>query len=775
MVLSILLPAGSWAQEYNEIRDDGTFTAAGYQRDKNFGRSDSIQSQHKEIPKGLKVWTIDNLFGDRTPAEPDTLSYMYMNSIFTTGLYGDYNTLGNLGSPRVNRVFIDRKINTSDFSFLEPYDFFVKDVNEFQFTNTLSPITNLSFNSCGNRTNGEDHLKGFFAVNAGKRLGLGLSADYIYGRGYYPNQNTSLTNFTFFSSYLGDRYQAHLLASTNHQKVSENGGITNDDFITHPDIFNEEFTEDEIPTVLEKNWNRNDHHHIFFNHRYSLGFHRKVPMTEDEIEARKFAIKAKKENDAAKAKEKARELARRNGEDFDEEEYDRGQGYTGRPANARIMGDAPAVADTTTTDTTRILVDTQEKVDSLLALEAAAQVDTTWMKNEYVPVTSFIHTINFNRYRRIYEAYQSPTGYYLNDYFDEDQLTSVLYDRTDHWQLSNTFGIALLEGFNKYAKAGLKVFATHYIRNFKLPATNGTFTTFKEQSAFIGGQISKTEGRLLHYNITGEIGVEGDDVGEFTIDADADLNFRLFRDTVQVAAKAFLHNTGPQFYYNHYQSRHYWWDHDFDNITHSRIEGLFTLGRTNTKLRVAFDEFKNYTYLAQSYDLTQSGNDYLRTNNTVEARQEGSPITLLTMQLHQNFVYKIAHWENILTYQQSTKEDVLPVPKFNLYSNLYLRFVIAKVLKCDLGADVRYFTKYYVPDYSPALGQFTTQDTGENRVKTGNYPIVNLYANFHLKHARFFVMVSHVNYSSGNNYMYTPHYPMNRRLFRFGISWNFFN
>ncbi|MBO4660587.1 MAG: hypothetical protein J5610_03915, partial [Prevotella sp.] len=92
-----LLPTTLWAQQYNEIRNDGTFTAAGYERDKNFGRSDSIQSQHKEIPRGLKVWTIDTKFGDRTNTTPDTLSYMFMNSIFTTGKYGEYNTLGNLG------------------------------------------------------------------------------------------------------------------------------------------------------------------------------------------------------------------------------------------------------------------------------------------------------------------------------------------------------------------------------------------------------------------------------------------------------------------------------------------------------------------------------------------------------------------------------------------------------------------------------------------------------------------------------------------------------
>ena len=59
--------------------DDGTFTADGYRNNRKLGRSDSIQSQHKEIPRGMKVWTIDERFGDRKAAVPDTLSYMFMN------------------------------------------------------------------------------------------------------------------------------------------------------------------------------------------------------------------------------------------------------------------------------------------------------------------------------------------------------------------------------------------------------------------------------------------------------------------------------------------------------------------------------------------------------------------------------------------------------------------------------------------------------------------------------------------------------------------------
>ena len=144
-------------------------------------------------------------------------------------------------------------------------DNIVTPVSDFHFTNTYSPITNVTLNSCGDRTNGEDDFKAIFAVNANKQLGGGFRFDYKYGRGYYNAQSTSHFKYTMWTSYLGDRYQAHFLFSTNHQKVTENGGITNDDYIKHPEQYTDDFASNEIPTVLEENWNRNDNQHIFLS------------------------------------------------------------------------------------------------------------------------------------------------------------------------------------------------------------------------------------------------------------------------------------------------------------------------------------------------------------------------------------------------------------------------------------------------------------------------------------------------------------------------------
>lgn len=758
---------GNQFDQFNQMSPDGNISQRSSRN-----MADSLGTD-KEIPKGIKVWTVDQRFGDRRQAELDTMSYMYPNTIFTTGLRGEYNTTGNLGAPRINRIFINRA-ETDQFLFTQPYDYIVSPVDQFHFTNTLSPFTNLDYNTAGNRTNGEDHFKAKFAVNAGKRLGVGFNVDYMYGRGFYSSQSTSHFKYLMYGSYIGDRYQAHLIFSTITQKVTENGGITNDEYIKHPESFDDNYATNEIPTVLERNWNRNNNLHVFLTHRFNLGFSRKVKMSKEEIEARKFAMASQKENQAQKDLEEARRKAKREGREFDEKKFKK-QTFSGRPDNARVVNtSAPTDSTSTKAPSERIAVNGKAAADSLRALEAKAAQDTMWMKNEYVPVTSFIHTMKFDTYRRIYQAYETPKDFYADTFNPAGNYPGdSIYDKTTHYRVQNTFAISLLEGFNKWAKAGLKAFVTSDLRHFTLPTETEIAKAYNEHNLSIGGQLIKSQGKTLHYDATLETWLTGKDAGQMKIDADADVNFALFGDTVRLQASGFFHRLNPTFYYRHYHSKHFWWDNnDMSKIIHTRIEGKFGYEKTKTTVRVAFDNIKNHTFFAMGYNVTD---DFGRTGNTLSVVQKSGAISLLTLELQQKLKLGPLHWDNVITYQKSSDDMALPVPDLNIYTNLFLRFKIARVLKCDFGADARFFTKYYAPDYSPALGQYAVQ-TGENRTEVGNYPIVNVYANFHLQRTRFFVMMSHINAGQGKpDYFLAPHYPLNQRIFRFGVSWNFYN
>ena len=313
---------------FNQIDEMGNVS----QRNQNFNKhNNDTTSKNKEVPKGLKTWTVDRKFGNVIPTEPDTVHHLFPQSLFNSGRYGEYNTVGNNYSARQNRIYIDRK-ESSSFIFTDPYSFFMVDPDEFLFTNTLSPLTYLTYDNCGDKQHGEDRLDAKFAVNVNKRLGFGFQFTYDYARGYYKSQSVSHFNGSLFGTYLGDRYNAHFLFSANHQKATENGGITDDEYIQHPESFKDDFSDDEIFTVLQENWNRNDNQHVFLSHRYNIGFYRQVKMTEEEIKAREFAKAAQKEKEQLEQKKENKDVP--SGRKTD--------APMGRPDGAVIAGMEPA-------------------------------------------------------------------------------------------------------------------------------------------------------------------------------------------------------------------------------------------------------------------------------------------------------------------------------------------------------------------------------------------------------------------------------------------------
>ena len=123
------------------------------------------------------------------------------------------------------------------------------------------------------------------------------------------------------------------------------------------------------------------------------------------------------------------------------------------------------------------------------------------------------------------------------------------------------------------------------------------------------------------------------------------------------------------------------------------------------------ENIKNYTYF----------------NRNAVPEQYGGNLQILSATLSQNFRAGIFHLDNEVTWQKSSNSSVLPLPDFSLYHNLYIDAKLAKkVLTVQLGADVRYFTKYHAPAYMPATGQFYLQPEND-QVEIGGYPIVNRF------------------------------------------------
>ena len=634
----------------------------------------------KDVPVDVKAFTIDPVFGNVHAAVVDTLRHQYQNNDHNEGLNGHYSSLSNMGSPRLSRVYMERPLEESEFIFTTPFSQFIVEQEDFKYFDTKSPYTNLSYNTAGSKTTGDDNFYAFHTTSVNKHFNYGALYHYIYGQGYYDCQSTSFMRATFFCAYNSDRYDLRLNYTHNFMKMSENGGITDDGYITNPEDYAESYKSSDLPTNLTKTWNRQEHDVVFLNQRYHMGFHR------------------------------------------------------------------------TDSDTIR------------------------GVYTEFVPVTTVFNTLRYNKLRKNYRSYENPVedGYYQTQYLLGDTLNT--YHKFS--EISGTLGIALREGFNKYAVAGLAAYvgATYY--SYEQPSRQRSDSSLvssktSDTHIYVGGQISRTQGTWLHYNLSGRFYLAGDRASDFRVDGTGELNFPFLRDTAQVQLNAHISNLSPSHFYQSYHAQYAWWDNDFDRMQRVRIGGRISLPKTRTVLKAAVENLSNYVYLAnEGVSYTDDDGNTVVTNSTV-AKQASGSVQVVSATLEQNFKLGILHFDNDITWQTTSDEDVLPLPTLTTYHNLYLDFCYAHVLFIEIGADLTYFSEYYAPDYSPAVGLFTTQNASK-KIKVGNYPLISVYANFYLKKTRFYVQYYHANQGDGA-YFWAPHYPMNPSCIRFGLSWNFYD
>ena len=648
-------------------------------------RPDSAStSKNKFVPTDIRAWTVDEKYGNIFATHVDTLQYLFMNSDLPEGERGHYNTLGNVGSPRMSRIFMERP-TMSKFFFTDPYDMFFVDTEHFRFYNTKSPYMNVTYHWSGSKTTGADHVRAIYTNNAGKRFNFGGKFDYIYGLGYYDNQSTSFMNASAWASYLADKYNFHFSYQHNFMKQGENGGIENDEYITNPEGMAQNYTSNDIPTQLSNTWNRQEHDLLFFNHHYNIGFYREI------------------------------------------------------------------------------------------------EVDSVTTTEEFVPVSKVFHTLTLRNMMRNNRAYRETPNYHSYTYLPGDSTQDIVRDLS----IKNIAGLSLCEGFNKWAIFGINAYIGYEYNRYSIPDTDpqGTLQGFQNElpyrhtatthNVMAGGQIIRSQGSMVHYNIDAELVLAGEDIGQFDISGHAEVNIPLLGDTAQVALNAYIRNTNPSYFFRHYHGKHAWWDNDASKEFRQRIEGIVTIPHTHTTLTIGLENIKNFCYFQNTGIMLNADTNNPVVSNNVSPMQHSGNIQVVSANLRQDFSIGILHWDNDITYQTTTNKDVLPLPTLSLYSNLYLRFKIAKVLKTDLGADIRYFTKYYAPDYSPVIGMFMNQNTLKKE-EIGNYPILSAYVNFDLKRTRFYVQYYHANQDTGR-YFWAPHYPINPSSFRFGISWNFYD
>jgi hypothetical protein len=638
----------------------------------------SLWGKKERVVEPSSAWSVIAPLGLREQATIDTLMLNYSRQSVPSEVSDAWACTGNLGAEGTNMIWLDRS-QRSDFFFRDALEAWLPSLSTMKFYNTRIPMTLLSYNASGGKENAQDRLRGTFSGNINRRAQAGALLDYLYSKGSYANQATKDLVWGFNGSYIGDRFEFQGFYNHYNMLNKENGGITNDLYITDPAELQggvSTINGKSIPTNLSYAHSRIVGGELYLNSRYKVGY-----WHEEQ-----------KEND-------------------------------------------------------------------------------TIVTRTYIPVTSFVWTLNLQHGRHVFtdDNKTETSKFFENTYLDP----TTTYDKTSYVGLSNTFGVSLLEGFNKYAKFGLSAYITHQLLKYTQTPDDFDFTQgdyditdvpnyfysisdkTTQNLAWVGGQLTKQRGSLLTYEATGQFGFVGPAAGDVRVDGSVTTKFKLFGDTVAINGYAMFNNEHPQFLMNEYRSNHFVWKNDFGKERTLKFGGRLLVPHTGTRINVGVENIQNHIYF---------GSDYMPVQNS------GS-VQVFSAQLEQNFRVGILNWDNRVTYQTTSDEAVIPLPKLAVYSNLYLLFHIA-TLQMQFGVDCDYYTKYYAPNYQPATMSFANQQ----EIKVGNYPFMNVYANMKLKKARFYVMFSHINQGlTGYNYFSLPHYPLNPRRLQLGVSVDFAN
>ena len=286
----------------------------------------------------------------------------------------------------------------------------------------------------------------------------------------------------------------------------------------------------------------------------------------------------------------------------------------------------------------------------------------------------------------------------------------------------------------------------------------GDMTRDKRSSWYIYGAASGMIKRYADWRADAKYHPSGYRGGDLS--AGGEITLRAFiREHPLILTGRFRYELrSPGYWHENLFSNHYVWFNSFDKESETRFEVNFSVPDIALEVGAWQGVMTNMIYY---------GND-------CRVAQNPGTVSLTSLYARKDFRFAGFHLDHRALVQISSDEHVLPVPTFSAYLSYYYEFwVVRDVLRVQVGLDGRFNTAYYAPGYNPALSAFYNQ----REVKIGNYPYLDAFVSAKWKRMRILLKLQHLNQNLFGNgeYFQVARYPLNPRMFKFGISWSFYD
>ncbi len=348
--------------------------------------------------------------------------------------------------------------------------------------------------------------------------------------------------------------------------------------------------------------------------------------------------------------------------------------------------------------------------------------------------------------------------FYSNSYYNSKET----FDKITYSNLRNSFQIVFDENKNKWIRLGARFGLISDLGNYSSRLIQDNISLRQKNTEIHNNQLIanlfSTAGPSLNWNASANFVFEG------YRQNDLELKYELTKwigkkDSIPhgLSIVGKLESKTPNFFLSEYYGNHQQWNLDLDKTTELELGLEYFNDKMRFKIGGQINQIDNYTYFGL--------------NATPEQSNKG--ITVLTGYLEKTFKLGNFYLQQKLVGQNSSEDQILPLPTLSIYSNNYYKNTFIKgALGFQLGFSVHYNTAFNAPNYMPSTGQFYLQNQNE----LGDYPKVDVYFNFRIKRTRIFLMYEHLNSSLGNkNYFTAKNYPLNPAMFKYGLIWTFYN
>ncbi len=354
--------------------------------------------------------------------------------------------------------------------------------------------------------------------------------------------------------------------------------------------------------------------------------------------------------------------------------------------------------------------------------------------------------------------YSETAEYYDNWFFDADNtrdsirervLTNKLFLQMQPWGRDAVVGVVDVGlGFdlNAYDQFTLNSYVT------------GVFDRETRSSWYAYGSASGSYRRYLNWSGEAKIYPSGYRAGDMSIKGDLDLIAYIRNRPVTLSGQFSTELRSASYWEENLISNHFVFNKSLDKESETRFEVRLKMPAINLELGVSESIVADMIYYDADSNVAQSS----------------EAVSLTSLYLQKKFVIGGVNLDHRILGQWSTDQKVAPVADMSAYLSYYYQFwVVKRVLELQVGLDGRYTTAYYMPGYNPAISAFYNQRDEE----IGDYPYIDAFVAAKWKRMRILVKYQHVNngWIGNGEYFQVANYPMNPGMFKFGLSWGFYD